>query len=307
MIRRVVASCLVLAGFPVAGVAASPLSGGSILVQSGGTVYAYSSLDTPPTGQITVPYPGTSLEPLRDFVTDGSGTLFAFNGTTDPYLSIYLGFWAHFDFAGWNVAETGGEGGIALNGGHVYVTDLGSGPDDPGGILRISLVDFQAERYGVGVGYVDLTLGLDGYLYGLEAGGLQVDVFDPWTMEEVRSMTLSGSQIQGIAVDLSGNLYGAEMSGTIIRCDATGALQRTASSEQLATTSEHFVDIDISPWGDVLIGTDSGKVILTDGDLDPAHTTIVQSPSTGATFVAFGPAGMTPVRNTTWGVLKHRF
>jgi len=51
-IRRIAVSCLLAMGLSASGLQAGPLTGGNFLVQSGGTVYAYATTDSLPTGEI---------------------------------------------------------------------------------------------------------------------------------------------------------------------------------------------------------------------------------------------------------------
>ena len=88
---------------------------------------------------------------------------------------------------------------------------------------RSNLTDGTAQRFSSGNDYIQLTLGLDGNVYAL--GGLTVFEFDPNTMAQVRTISLSaGADLRAIAVDSNGDIFAADYNHFIFHFDASGTL-----------------------------------------------------------------------------------
>ena len=146
---------------------AIPFAESNILVSSDNTLFEYT-----PNGQIVqqVPIPVIPEYPAksRDLIVTSSGEVAIFNGTFDPELQLYdpqTELWRNFKYPGWSIANNISYGGIAAYGDGIYVTDMLT---DGSGIVRFGF-DGQAQRHLDGNEYIDLTLGLDGKFYAIQA------------------------------------------------------------------------------------------------------------------------------------------
>ncbi len=246
---------------------------------------------------VPVPYgtgtrPGT--ESVRDIVVGSTGSYYIYNGTFSPYLTVYepdAGSWEHFTFSGWSTVNNGSYGGIAIDDNYVHLTDMWTANNGtPSGLVRFDTTDFSAERYASGREYIDITRGLNGYLYavrngGTNAGGWTVDVYDlEGSCGQINTITL-GHEVRGIAVNAEGEIFGADLSDFIYHFRSDGVILNSVDSGGADLT-----DIDIASDGTLVIGERFGRVILTDETLN-TPTTIVDIDD--GTFVAFAS---TPVR-----------
>ena len=186
-------------------------------------------------------------------MVDDHGRVHFYNGTFGPYLTTYDSETARFEnhtFPGWNTFNNVTYGGIGLFADAVYVTDQNL--SDASGIVRFSLTDFSAQRFAEGQSYQDLNVGLDGFLYALNDSypATTIDVYDPVSQLLVKTINLSGdlygADIRGIAVDTDGLIYGAGWNGTIYKFDSSGAI---LASLQVA---QNLSDIDISAQGELI-------------------------------------------------------
>jgi hypothetical protein len=120
-----------------------------------------------------------------------------------------------------------------------------------------------------------------------------VDVFDPQTMNLIRSVQLAADS-RAVAVDPGGDMFVADWDGKIYHYNATGTLLGTRD-----LGFGNIDDIDISPTGQLVIGGRFGDVILTDTSLSSqtsfkasgtpvfvAFTSPVPEPSMAAVLMA---------------------
>ncbi|QRO02148.1 hypothetical protein JRI60_25615 [Archangium violaceum] len=271
--------------------AAEPLQEGNVLISTGNSVYEYTR-EGAWVRTLPVPYPtGTrpATEYVRDMVVDADGNLQVYNGTFDPYLSRYdvaVGGWDHSTYAGWSTANNVSYGGIARHGDSVFVTDMmtyGTG-DEPKGLVRFNLLSGGAQRFADTVDFIDVTVGLDGLVYGLAYDEYRIYVYDPNTLAQVRTLSLPfGLSIRGIAVSKTGEIYGASWNDSIYRFSSTGAQLGV-----VPTGAYDLTDIDLSEDGTLVAGSRFGKIIFTDLTLSG-----VRSFSVGGSeaFVTFVPPG----------------
>jgi hypothetical protein len=306
---------------PSRAVSAGPFGAGIVLIVTQDYepgVYPSRVIEMTRGGSIvqSIPFPRPGDDEARDLVVDRHGSLQVFNGTFDPYLSTYdpAGVWTHHTYAGWSIINNGTYGGIATFGDYVFVTDQRTfGPgDEPSGIVRFSLGDYSAARFASGGDYIDLTLGLDGLLYALypsgSPGGTMVDVFDPPSLARIRTVSLPfGLSPRGLAVDATGRIFAAGFE-KISRFSPTGALERTVTTSALVGSFHDLGDIDIDASGRLVMGGWCGEVLLSNGDLEPASSSLIQLPYCFEVFVTWVPDVSTSTwRSASWGQLKVRY
>ena len=213
----------------------------------------------------SIPYP-TGDHPIsesaRDSVRDEAGDIHVFNGTFDPYLTtlrVETESWEHHTHPQWDTANNVSYGGIGVVGDYIFVTDnLGVR-----GIFRFDQKDFSVELFPDedSFGFIDLTIGRDGLLYALESTEYRVRVFDPETLAELDFLYLS-QDVRGIAVDSTGEIYGASWDGRIYHFDPAGT-----QLNSLHCGVGSLCDIDIDAFGNLVISSRFGSVVITDTSL----------------------------------------
>lgn len=232
-----------------------------------------------PYGEVSRP----STEIVRDVVVGGDGQAYIYNGTFNPYLSIYnfgTTSWQHSNFTGWSTVNNVSYGGIALDNNFVYLTDMSTaGSGSPQGIVRFDRTDFGLDRF-TSTSYIDITMGLDGLIYALRSDEQTVDIFNQQTnCGQIGSVSL-GADVRGIAVNGQGEIFGASWDDNIYHFNPAGATLNSVSSGGLDLT-----DIDIASDGTLIVGERFGRVILTNETLN-LPTTITDIGNV-ASFVAF--------------------
>ncbi|MFO0881408.1 MAG: Calx-beta domain-containing protein [Gemmataceae bacterium] len=262
------------------------------------------------TGQLvrTINVPVTG-EIGRDLVVDNR-QIHLFNGTFSPNLSTYdaaTASWSNTTTPGWSTVNNLSYGGIARTGGATFVTDMNTSGAVETGIVRFN-ADGSVDRFATDFEPIDLTVGLDGKLYALNASRT-LRVYQPDTMALLQTVTLpttvnvtiSGTttavtqDYRSIAVDQNGLIYAADWGGVVSRFSATGVVQ----TSQKMTTAQgpawgNLIDIDIfSPilpidGGQLVVGSSNGTVGYISSNNLLARTTF--SAGSGAVFVTAGPA-----------------
>ncbi|MFB2881083.1 Calx-beta domain-containing protein [Floridanema aerugineum] len=248
-------------------------TGGNILVSTNQTIGEYTQAGTAVSAAINIPY-GAASRPLgedaRDIIIDQNNLIFNYNGTFDPFLSIYdqsNGTWNHRTHPGWSTVNNASYGGIAKYQNFVYATDMITFDvdDTPTGIVRFDLSNNTSARFADTQQYIDLTMGLDGVLYALRddssLSGRTVDGYDPLTMNLLWTTTLA-NDARGIAVNKNGDIFAADWDGNIRRYDDNGTQLNFRAS---GTTNLN--DIDVSFDGKLIVGSRFGQVIITDESL----------------------------------------
>ena len=233
---------------------------------------------------------------VRDLVVDQDGDLHIYHDgePIDPTLSVLVtrsaldGEWEYHTHEGWHTGSNLSYGGIAAFGDYVFVTDNGSLGGSQIGLIRFDTRDWSSVRFSVGESYHDLTLGRDGLLYALKPYHYGLDVFDPEELTLSRSVTLSGSIFsadkRGVAVDAAGDLYFITWNEEVIHCDPEGQVLQ----ELQLSGPNNTMDIDIDPFGNLVIGSRFGDVTVLDTSLTSASVFTMGSIQTGQSFfVAF--------------------
>lgn len=236
---------------------------------------------------------------VRDVVLDHNGNVQIYNGTSSPRLTTYdpvADILINQQFPNWNSAQNNTFGGLAVWRNFVFATDqevAGDYPDLHEGIVRFDIATQTAQRFVDDGDFIDLAVGLDGFLYALGPGstptGQYIRVYDPFDMDLDREIQLpAGTQyenILAITVDATGNIYAVRRSDPYVYVfdrDGTSLRRRNSGlgSEAL------FSDIDIHENGrDLLIANinfnnspsaNDGDIILTTTAL--STFTVLQAP-----------------------------
>ena len=251
---------------------------GSFLVNSDGLVLEYARIETE-FGAINTTLVGSkalgngSTEQLRDIVVTLDGTLHTYNGTFAPSLQSYNWQTSYSQhniqtFSGWSTVNNGSYGGIDYYQNYVFVTDMktyGSDEDEAKGIVRFSQTEEPAIRFAESGNFIDLTVGLDNLIYGLETYG-KISVYDPESLKLIRSFTLQDkyNNYRGIAVNDRGEIFSAAWDGNIYYFNPEGIIvnvNQANISGVIDLNTNNFNDINISPDGKELITSDRNGLV----------------------------------------------
>ncbi|WP_043319006.1 PQQ-binding-like beta-propeller repeat protein [Microbulbifer sp. HZ11] len=209
--------------------------------------------------EVEVAGQGAYIEEARDIAVLADGRVAVFNGTFEPKLSIYSPRdheWEHYTAPGWSTINNGTYGGIDAIGERVFVTNMATSGSPNQGIVEFDLGD-GSFNFVSGNGYIDLTVGEDGYLYGFT--GRVIDKFDPDTMTLVSELTVDEGR--SIAVNSAGELFIADWSGDVHKYDSFGNHQAELE------VGGSFYDISLRSNGDLLLSSRFENVVLVNGDL----------------------------------------
>lgn len=250
----------------------------SFLVNSDGLILEYARIQTESginmllAGSVSLGY--TSTEQLRDLIVTPDGTLHIYSGTFDPTLQSFN--WQSDSnhnntqtYSGWSTVNNGTYGGIDYYQNYIFVTDMttyGSDEDEAKGIVRFSQTDEPTIRFAEEGNFIDLTVGLDNLIYGLESYG-KIKVYDPETLELVRSFTLEEryNNYRGIAVNQQGEIFSAAWDGNIYYFNPEGNIVDVNAADLsgvIEYNTRDFYDINISPDGQELIASDRQGVVV---------------------------------------------
>ena len=239
-----------------------------VVSRENNTIREYTQAGTPVGETISAPETGEYLGSIRDLIVSSSGEIHTYNGTFDPVLSSYnpdTDTWTSTTYSGWSTVATGTNGGIVSDGNYVYVTDMttyySGEAEEAKGIIRFDLSNDSAIRFADTLEFIDLTLGLDGLLYGLEESENTVHVYDLQTLDLLWTTRLRNG-VRGIAVDRDGDIFGASWDNNIYHFDNDGTRLNSIDSG-----SSSLSDLDISYDGQLVTVTRSGYVIFTDTTL----------------------------------------
>lgn len=272
---------------------AEPPTPGNILVTSQNQICEYTP-DGLLVSCIEVPYPGgrPGTEVCRDLVIDRDGKINVFNGTFEPYLSVLdpnTGVWSHYTEATWSIVNNVSYGGIATYGSFVYVVDQTL--EGTGGGVRFDIDDaYSALTFGdTSTDYIDISVGLDGRMYGVRASEVQVDVLDPIHLG-VQATIFVGAPVRAVTVNADGRIFGANWDGYLYAFEQDGSV-----SDSINLSLPWLVDIDVSAEGSIVASSGFGDVIVTD-ELFNAPSTFIVGFQTA--FVALVPECLTLIAPT---------
>lgn len=258
----------------------SPPPTDTLLISMNNTLHEYT-VDGQPLWSIPIP----SSHYARDLTVSRSGRIEIYNGTSTPSLSRYdraTATWVHWTYEGWSSTYDLTYGGIASWQDFVFATDMNT-PDAgaPRGLVRFHLSTGAAIRFADTVDFIDVTMGQDGLLYGLEEDGYTIYVYDPATLALVRTMTLR-EKLKAIAVNSWGQIYAiTAWLETICLFSPSGVLLA-----QVYGNGSPLIDIDISSvTGQVAVSSSGGTVFIADWNLTTLNSFFMGDYS--QTFVSF--------------------
>ena len=257
------------------------------------TIPVLVETDTNPTGL------HDSKEDVRDIYIDNRMRVFIFNGTgtrTNPIdevrLTVYdsrRGTWDHYPGPpGWATFEANQSspafGALAPFQNYIFASDTSRTGTPEKGIIRFDMANsFAAERFADTENYIDLHLGLDGKLYGLQLDFKEVDVFDPSTpnLDPIGgTITLdtggASTRIVSIVADASGNIFGMETFGDLHQFDPTTGL---STKELDVSPSFEVTDLDFDTDGGFVAASQAQKILFADAALTSFSTFDLPDPS----------------------------
>jgi len=258
---------------------------------------------------IGIPQPPNQVnQQSKGLTVDSFGKVDVLIGNFDLYLDTYgpgTSSWSQQTFTGWSVVGRTIYGDAAAFQNYVFSNDMATGnyPDTLKGLIRFDMSGGPTVRFADSQDFVDVTMGLDGLLYGNT--GQSVYVYDPVTLALVRTINFSSLvyDVPSVAVDAAGNIIAAEYGGTVVKIDPTGT--QILASLNLTSgphgTGESLCHLALDSDGQVAIGDTLGTVFLTNESLasysffDVIPYTIYP-PVVFVTFNHYIPANV-PVRN----------
>ena len=226
-----------------------------------------NQLDTIDIQYATGNYPVT--EYARDLVMLNNGNIAVYNGTFDAYLSIYdfqTTSWNHYTNPGFSTVNNGSYGGIGTLGDHIFLTDMNTAGDPSAGILRFSQSTETFTLFGGGVGFRDVTVGLDNAVYGATAN--QIHVYDPDTLIQQELITVPVTNLRGVTADQDGRIFAVTWDEALYEFDRDGNILNSLDVLPFMSGSGDTHDIDINHEGTILFGHRFGNFYLTDSNLD---------------------------------------
>ncbi len=243
------------------------------------------------------PTPGATETPdARGLSVDPSGNVNVFDGTQSPSvatLSSSTQNWLFQTTPGWGTNSNITYGDVVAYKNYIFASNMQQLNGQSNGIVRFDSSGGPPVLFAPGSSFIQIALGQDGLLYGLESSGRPtisqtVQVFDPDTLAPVRTFNLNSSapnDIRSIAVDRSGNILAASWGGNVTEYDKNG--NPNGASILLKSPfgfSENLLSIALDTDGQVAIGGHQGDIYLTNESL--TNVQIIQTNQWNA-FVTF--------------------
>ncbi len=276
-------------------------------------------------GSLTVPIPaGTFFNSAVDVAVDQSGKIYVANANGNfngAVLNIYdpaTATWSARGFAGWS-DDGDTDNGLTVFQNYVYATDAGTS-----GIVRFDVVNNTAQRFANGNEYTRVNIGLDGVLYGLNEFSNNVDVYDPNSMNRLRTITTpAGNLYQGVAVNGAGDIFLSTFGNKILELNPSGSLLSTITLPNLPTGAPPTLfNINIGTDGSLVGGgfdwsflrNPAGNVVYLHSNDDSfanfatyqldqsTHLAFVQQPPNGTAGQALKPAVTVAVEDANGNV-----
>ena len=161
------------------------------------------------------------------------------------------------EVVGWTAASDATEGGITVFDNHILATASFE-------TLRFDLDGIHIDSVLIGRDYIDLTLGKDGFLYGLLNRNSLIDVIDPNSMTVLRTLQLDTGISRGIAVDSLGNFYSVDATQKLSYLNATG----TTLESTFTPIGEWLHDADIADDGTIIFAGNRGGAGFASADFN---------------------------------------
>jgi hypothetical protein len=268
----------------------------------------YSQSGSQLSSQVIPQPPGqTGYQSVGGVSVDSTGAFDVVNtglpGGNQSYLSTYSpksGQWTHQTYPGWPTVGNISYGTDGSLGQYVYASDLGTTIPNgtPYGIIRFDTTGGASAAFVPNVGFYQLTVGLDGLIYGLTSTSsysLQIQAFDPKTFNLVKTITIpnvanNDNDWRSIAVDASGQVLVADWTGMVVKLSPTGTVLASAR----IGNGENLDDIALDSDGQVAIGGRNGDVFLTDESLASSRTIATGQWDAFVTFAHYIPATVPP-------------
>ena len=187
----------------------------SYLINSNGWINEYALIRDEQGRHISTSYAaservGFNSEIARDFVVTPDGTLHVYSGTSQPIIESYS-WGSNYSrqiqtYPNWSTADNSSSGGIDYYQNYLFVTDMKTSEEDEQGMIRFSQTGSKATRLAEQGNFINLTVGLDNLVYGLESNG-KISVYDPDTLTLVRSLELQISRQMVLVFLYKNRLY----------------------------------------------------------------------------------------------------
>ena len=261
------------------------LMAGNLFVNTevpGSNVYhfmQYAQDGTLLSSQVVPGGPGSDGPEARGLSVSPNGDVNIYDGTFSPALATLSSStqtWSYQTLAGWSTVNNISYGEVAAYNNFVFASDMFTyNGGEKSGIVRFDSNGGAPVRFADGTDYIQVSLGIDGMLYGLEGGGT-VHVFNPDTLAAVRTFSLTGGpdyDIRSIAVDASGQVFAATWGGYVVSYDANGKYLSQIQLIGQFGGGENVMNIALDTDGQIAVGGRSGDVFLTDESLS-SYTTI---------------------------------
>lgn len=277
----------------------------NLLISTGNQIYEYTYQGGYVRNIATV-YPGgySVTERARDIAMDAEGDVHVYNGTFYPYMSTYMtesASWNHMTYEGFSTVNNGSYGGIAVYDQTVFATDMSTASGgEAQGVVAFDMATGQAQRFAENVQPIDLTIGLDGFLYllspGGSPGGRTIHVYDPANLSLLDTIDLTAifgwTEHRAIAVDENGDIFIADWDGEIHHITSDGDIVATISPScnwSGSPTNCQFTDINIAADDGIALGTRFGEILVTNTGFSDVFTFSV---GMALTFVEFANSAL---------------
>jgi hypothetical protein len=234
---------------------------------------------------------------------DHRGRLNVYNGTFDAHLSTLnpaTGLWSTISVPELSIINNGTFGKITAFGDYVFVPDHDSGDGPAQGIVRINVQNGTWIRFAIpsnpNDASIDLNIGPDGLLYSLGGAGSPsgrfIEVYDPLTLEFVRSINLShivlggNTTVRDAVVARNGGFWLNGLYSPAYLLDPSGAILETLPF----SVSDSVVDFDRAEDGTLLQSCGDGRIYLYDALFgNPQYFDTIGGLYDAQTFACFVP------------------
>lgn len=259
----------------------------------------------------------TENQDARGLSIGPSGNVNVFDGTATPSLAVLSAgtpqAWSFRTAPGWSTNANVTYGSVAAYNNYLFASNMASYNGQSYGMVRFDSSG-SPELFAPGASFVQITLGQDGLLYGLENSSTgptlsqTVEVFNPDTLAFVRSFSLNSAQpidFRSIAVDSSGNVFAASWGGTVAEYDSNG--NPTGESIVLKTPSgfaDNLVNIALDSDGQIAVGGHRGTIYLTNESLSSVQAIQTNQWNVFVTFdhyIGSAPQTVTPTFSALTG------